>query len=84
MAIDKKLIHFKTKDKFNEQKDAGNIKETSIVFIKDSNSIYTHNTEYQFIEWSYLIPSYPEGYTGFYTSEGEAFYAADGPFYVKE
>lgn len=43
--IDKKLIHFNTKDKFNEQKS--NIKENSIVFIKDSTETYTHGSEYQ-------------------------------------
>lgn len=43
--IDKKLIHFNTKEEYNQQK--GNIKENSIVFIKDSTEIYTHNAEYQ-------------------------------------
>ena len=52
MAIDKKLIHFNTKDVFDQKKDQ--IKDTSIVFVKDSNTIYTHGEEYQFIEWGYL------------------------------
>ena len=33
MAINKKLIHFKNKQKFNEELANGNILETSIVFI---------------------------------------------------
>lgn len=52
MAIDKKLIHFNTKDVFDQKKDQ--IKDSSIVFVKDANMIYTHGEEYQFIEWGYL------------------------------
>jgi hypothetical protein len=52
MAIDKKLIHFNTKDTFDQKKDQ--IKDTSIVFVKDSNTIYTHGEEYQFVGWSVL------------------------------
>lgn len=46
MAINKKLIHFKTKAKFNEELAAGNILDTSIVFIKDAKQIYTHGQLY--------------------------------------
>lgn len=46
MAINKKLIHFKTKQKFNEELANGNILETSIVFISDTQEIYTHGTFY--------------------------------------
>ena len=46
MAINKKLIHFKSKQKFNEELANGNILETSIVFIQDSKEIYTHGTLY--------------------------------------
>ena len=46
MAINKKLIHFKSKQKFNEELANGNILETSIVFIQDTQEIYTHGTFY--------------------------------------
>ena len=46
MAINKKLIHFKNKQKFNEELANGNILETSIVFIQDSKEIYTHGQLY--------------------------------------
>ena len=46
MAINKKLIHFKTKQKFNEELANGNILETSIVFIQDTTEIYTHGQLY--------------------------------------
>ena len=46
MAINKKLIHFKNKQKFNEELANGNILETSIVFIQDTQEIYTHGTFY--------------------------------------
>lgn len=44
MAINKKLIHFKTKAAFEKEK--ANILDTSIVFIKDSQQIYTHGQLY--------------------------------------
>ena len=46
MAINKKLIHFKTKANFNTQLEAGNILDTSIVYIQDAKEIYTHGTTY--------------------------------------
>ena len=46
MAINKKLIHFKTKQKFDEELANGNILDTSIVFIKDTKQIYTHGQLY--------------------------------------
>lgn len=46
MAINKKLIHFKSKQKFNEELAKGNILETSIVFIQDTTEIYTHGQFY--------------------------------------
>lgn len=46
--INKKLIHFDQNSTFEEKKDE--ILDASIVFIKDANKIYTHGTEYQFIE----------------------------------
>ena len=39
MAINKKLIHFKTKAAFETQLKGNNILDTSIVFIKDANLI---------------------------------------------
>lgn len=44
MAINKKLIHFKTKAAFESQ--LNNILDTSIVFIQDANLIWTHGTYY--------------------------------------
>ena len=42
MAINKKLIHFNKKADFTKELEAGNILDKSIIFIKDSNQIYTH------------------------------------------
>ena len=46
MAINKKLIHFKTKAAFEAQLKGKNILDTSIVFIQDANLIWTHGTYY--------------------------------------
>lgn len=46
MAINKKLIHFKTYQAFNKELEAGNILETSIVWIKETQQIYTHGQFY--------------------------------------
>lgn len=46
MAINKKLIHFQTLNNFNTQLSAGNILDTSIVFIKDAKKIWTHGQFY--------------------------------------
>ena len=46
MAINKKLIHFKTEASFNQQLESGNILDTSICFIQDAKKIYTHGTFY--------------------------------------
>lgn len=46
MAINKKLIHFRTKAVFTTELDAGNIPDTSIVFIKDTKEIWTHGQLY--------------------------------------
>lgn len=66
--INKKLIHFDQNSTFEEKKDE--ILDASIVFIKDTNKIYTHGTEYQFIEWSYIDA--PEGYTSYLLSDRSA------------
>lgn len=44
--IEDTLIHFKTKTAFNTELEAGNIKDTSVVFIKETLEIYTHGTLY--------------------------------------
>lgn len=44
--INKKLIHFRTKAKFEERLAANDILETSIVFIQDEKLIWTHGTYY--------------------------------------
>lgn len=44
MAITKKLVHFKTQANFDKELNAGNISDTSIVFIKDTQRIWTHGT----------------------------------------
>lgn len=49
MAINKKLIHFKNKINFNNEIANDSILDTSIVFIQDAQEIYTHDTEYQFV-----------------------------------
>lgn len=46
MAINKKLIHFKTRAAFEAQLAESNILDTSIVFIQDANLIWTHGTYY--------------------------------------
>ena len=46
MAINKKLIHFQTREAFNTQLESNNILDTSIVFIKDTQEIWTHGQFY--------------------------------------
>ena len=46
MAINKKLIHFKSKEKFNQELANNNILDTSIVFIQDTKEIWTHGQLY--------------------------------------
>lgn len=50
--LKQKLIHFESNSEFDKRKSE--ILDTSIVFIKDTNKIYTHGEEYQFVEWSIL------------------------------
>ena len=82
MAIDKKLIHFNKNEDFVIKNNAGEIKDTSIVFVKDSNEIHTHGKRYQFVGWSKLTVDVPEGYDLYYLEDG-AFTVADGYFFVK-
>jgi lysophospholipase L1-like esterase len=44
MAINKKLIHFKNKETFDRELQAGNIMDTSICWIPDAKFIYTRGT----------------------------------------
>lgn len=46
MAINKKLIHFQTREAFNTQLESNNILDTSIVFIKETKEIWTHGQLY--------------------------------------
>lgn len=78
MAIDKKLIHFKTKKTFAENKSA--IPETSITFIKDANEIYTQSLEYQWVNWKKIEGTVPDSYQYFYTLEG-ALKDSDGLYF---
>lgn len=45
--INKKLIHFKNKKEFSDRLANGDIKDTSIVFIKDTQEIWTHGQLYR-------------------------------------
>lgn len=54
MAINKKLIHFKKKENFDNEVANGNILDNSIVFIQDSKEISTHGTVYKTVNWSIL------------------------------
>ena len=54
MAINKKLIHFKSKENFDTEVANGNILDNSIVFIQDSKEISTHGTVYKTVNWSVL------------------------------
>lgn len=44
MAINKKLVHFKNKEAFDRELQAGNIMDTSICWIPDAKFIYTRGT----------------------------------------
>lgn len=54
MAINKKLIHFKSRDNFDREVANENILDTSICFIQDSKEISTHGTIYSTVNWSVL------------------------------
>jgi hypothetical protein len=73
MAIDKKLIHFNSKENFMSANgvngevntptsgdeslgtaEYGQIKGSSIVFVKDSKEIWTHGNLYKSVNWSYI------------------------------
>ena len=85
MAIEKKLIHFDKKEDFNNRLTNNEILDSSIVFIKDTNTIYTHGEEYQWISWSYLKTDVPAGYSLFITADSDTWRDANGDIiFVKE
>lgn len=45
--ITNRFIHFKTKASFTSRLRAGDIQESSVVFIQDANEIWTHGTYYK-------------------------------------
>lgn len=45
--ITNRFVHFKTKASFTSQLGAGDIQESSVVFIQDANEIWTHGTYYK-------------------------------------
>lgn len=76
MAINKKLIHFRTKAAFTTELNAGNIPDTSIVFIKDTKEIWTHGQLYS----CFPLPDAADGVTGGI----QIGYAASGRNYALE
>lgn len=47
MAIENTFVHFNNKEDFENSLEKGDIKDTSIIFIKDSKEIYTHGEYYK-------------------------------------
>ncbi len=93
MAINKKLIHFKTRAAFEIQLAENNILDTSIVFIKDSNLIWTHGTYYCLPNDEVIITDGTEPTNGqeiwIDTSEDSTLYAIedapkDGNIYARQ
>ena len=78
MAINKKLIHFKTKQNFNGEVAKGNILDTSIVFIKDSQEIHTHGTTYKSVNWSVLEEPATPNLITFTVYDGKWYQAENG------
>lgn len=82
MAINKKLIHFKTFAAFKVELDAGNILETSIVWIKDKKQIYTHGEYYDCSSMSQEDMNKLEAII--LDGEGDKFLTNDGTYKVIE
>ena len=76
MAINKKLIHFRTKSAFTTELNAGNIPDTCIVFIKDTKEIWSHGQLYSCSP----LPDAADGVTGGI----QIGYAASGRNYALE
>lgn len=66
-AINKKLIHFKTKEEFLKRLEAKEILDTSIVFIKSTHEIWTHGEYY--LELPEGLLTEEEAQILFYTKE---------------
>lgn len=64
MAINKKLINFKSKAAFTSQLTQGNILDTSICFIDETQEIYTHGTYFCPQVSSYKV-TYSNGITDY-------------------
>ena len=64
--INNKFIHFNRKDAFIENES--DIREDSLVFIKESNEILAKNELYSFISWGVIEPN---DYCKFYTIDGD-------------
>ena len=54
MPINKKLIHFNSKENFDNKVANNEILDTSIVFVKDSKEIWTHSNLYKSVNWDVL------------------------------
>lgn len=54
MAINKKLIHFNSKENFENKVANNEILDTSIAFVKDSKEIWTHGNLYKSVNWGIL------------------------------
>lgn len=55
MAIDKRFVHFQTREAFNTANNAGDILNESIVFIADEQRIWTHGKFYNPASFSKVI-----------------------------
>ena len=81
--MENRFVHFKTDECFKQKVRNGEIPDENIVFVQDSNKIYTHKEEYQFVGWSILKVPVPEGYS-LYSAKDGTFYVSDGPFMILE
>lgn len=81
MAIENKSIHFKTKATLQGELAKDNISDTNLVFVQDVQEIYTHGSEYPFVNWGKLALDIPEGYT-YLASAGKegAFVDSEGKY----
>ena len=60
--IDKRFVHFQTRTAFNTAKDAGEISNDSIVFIKDEKRIWTHGQFFTPASFSKVIDKDGNGF----------------------
>lgn len=71
--INNKFVHFNRKDTFIENEP--DIREDSLVFIKESNEILAKDELYSFISWGVIEPS---DYCKFYTIDGDYLVESSG------